>query len=45
LRDGFREMGKAEPERCVLVDAAGDVATVHRAIIAAVNVRLGTALG
>jgi dTMP kinase len=44
LRDGFREIAKAEPERCVLIDASGDVAAVHRAIVTAVNARLGVAL-
>jgi len=44
LRAGFLTIAKAEPERCVLIDASRDVATVHRAIVAAVNARLGVAL-
>ena len=41
LRDGFLAIAAAEPERCVLVDASGDVESVHHAIIAAVGQRLG----
>jgi dTMP kinase len=41
LRNGFREIAAAEPERCALIDASGDVGEVHRAIVAAVADRLG----
>jgi len=44
LRDGFHEIAKAEPERCAVIDASGDVAAVHRAILAAIGVRLGVVL-
>jgi dTMP kinase len=44
LRDGFLAIAKAEPERCAVIDAAGDVDAVHRAIVAAVSARLGVAL-
>jgi dTMP kinase len=44
LRDGFRRMTAAEPQRCVLINAAGDVASVHRAMLAAVGERFGTKL-
>jgi len=44
LREGFREIARAEPGRCVLVDASGDAAAVHRAVRAAVVERLGVAL-
>ncbi len=45
LRDGFRRIAAAEPQRCVVVDAAADPETVHRAILAAVAARLGVDLG
>ena len=41
LREGFREIAAAEPQRCVLIDAGGDRDTVRRTILAAVNERLG----
>jgi dTMP kinase len=41
---GFREIATAEPERCVLVDAAPEPQTVHRAILAALAERLGVSL-
>jgi dTMP kinase len=44
LRDGFLAIATAEPERCVVINAAGDVNAVHRAIVAAVSGRLGIAL-
>lgn len=44
LRDGFLAIAKAEPERCVVIDASGDVDAVHRAIVAAVAARLDVAL-
>jgi dTMP kinase len=44
LRDGFLSIAAAAPERCTVVDASGDVETVHHAIIAAVATRLGVVL-
>jgi len=44
LRQGFLEIARAEPRRCVLIDATGDVATVQAAIRAAVHERLGIAV-
>ena len=44
LRDGFRRIAADEPERCVLIDAACDVASVHRAMVAAVGERFGIGL-
>jgi dTMP kinase len=44
LRDGFLAIAAAAPERCAVVDASGDVETVHRAIIAAVTARLRVGL-
>ncbi len=41
LREGFRRIAAAEPQRCVLIDAAGDRDSVHRAMLAAVSDRLG----
>ena len=41
LRDGFLAIARAEPERCVVIDATGDIDTVHRAILAAVAARFG----
>jgi dTMP kinase len=43
LREGFRRIAESEPGRCVLIDAAGDRDSVHRAIRAAVAERLGIA--
>jgi dTMP kinase len=44
LRQGFRQIAADNPGRCVLVDASGDVPSVHRAILAAVRQRLQVAL-
>jgi dTMP kinase len=40
LRQGFRQIAADHPERCLLIDAAGDLDTVHRAVLAAVAARL-----
>ena len=44
LREGFLAIARAEPARCAVIDASGDVETVHRAILAAVAGRLCVAL-
>jgi dTMP kinase len=44
LRDGFLEIAKADPGRCVVIDAAGDQDSVHRAVLATVAARLGIVL-
>lgn len=44
LRQGFLRIAADDPERCVLIDAAGDQGSVHRAVLAAVAARLGVAL-
>jgi dTMP kinase len=44
LRRGFREIATAHPGRCVLIDAAGEPQSVHRAVRDAVTQRLGVAL-
>lgn len=43
LRDGFHDIVAREPQRCVLIDALGDEATVAARIAAAVGERLGVA--
>jgi len=37
LRNGFLEIAKAEPKRCKVIDAARDIESIHRDILAAVN--------
>jgi len=44
MRRGFLEIAKLAPERCAVIDATGDVATVARAVSAAVRDRLKIAL-
>jgi len=41
LRRGYRQIATDNPTRCVLVDASGDTHSVHRAVAAAVEQRLG----
>jgi len=41
LRRGFLAIAKAEPKRCVVIDATQDPAAVHAAIKAAIRSRLG----
>jgi dTMP kinase len=36
VRNGFREIAKAEPDRCKVIDAVQDIETMHRAIVAEV---------
>jgi dTMP kinase len=40
VRQGFRDIAAADPRRCVLLDAAGDIQTVHTAIMTAVLSRM-----
>ncbi|MBQ9271787.1 MAG: dTMP kinase [Alphaproteobacteria bacterium] len=40
LRNGFLEIAKHEPERCVVINADSDVATVHQKIIEIIEQRL-----
>jgi dTMP kinase len=44
LRQGFLDIARQEPKRCLVVDAGGTVDAVHQAIRAAVHARLGVAL-
>jgi dTMP kinase len=39
VRQGFRDIAAAEPERCVLLDASGAVEAVHTAIMTAIRTR------
>jgi len=41
LREGFRQIAADNPERCVLIDAALDRDSVHRAVLTAVATRFG----
>jgi len=41
LRQGFRRIAADNAGRCVLIDASGDALTVHRAVLDAVEQRLG----
>ena len=44
LREGFLEIARDNPGRCVVIDASGDVETVSGAVFRAVSERLGVAL-
>ncbi len=44
VRDGFLTIAKKEPGRCLVVAAAQSEATVHKAIIAGLNEKLGLSL-
>lgn len=44
LRRGFRQIAAENHGRCVLIDGSGDPQTVHRAVLDAVEKRLGVAL-
>ncbi|MCB2102277.1 MAG: dTMP kinase [Rhodobacterales bacterium] len=44
LRQGFLEIAREAPDRCVVIDASGDVETVLNAIRDVVRARLGIAL-
>ena len=41
IRRGFKQIAADHPARCVLIDASGDPQRVHRAVLAAVEQRLG----
>ena len=45
LHDGFLAIAEAEPQRCAVIDAAGEVDAVHRAVLDAIAARLGLKLG
>jgi dTMP kinase len=44
LRVGFRAIAAKDSRRCVLIDAAGDIESVGRAMVATVRQRLGVPL-
>jgi dTMP kinase len=44
LRDAYRQIAAAEPQRCVLIDANADAATVAAGIWAVLRDRLFTAV-
>ena len=44
LRQGFRAIAADNPERCAIIDAAGPLDSVHRAVLAAIATRLAVAL-
>jgi len=44
LRQGFLQIAADNPERCVVIDAAGDQGSIHRAVLAAVAARLSVAV-
>ncbi len=41
VRQGFRSIASAEPDRCVLLDASADIQAVHTTIMTAVWTRFG----
>ncbi|HRI77617.1 MAG TPA: dTMP kinase [Alphaproteobacteria bacterium] len=44
LREGFLSIAKQNPQRCVVVDAAADIQSVHRHVLDIVTRRFGLAL-
>jgi dTMP kinase len=44
VREGFLEIAKLEPERCVLINAGDTIENIHRQIVECVNERLGLGL-
>ncbi len=44
LRQGFLDIARREPRRCVVISATGDVPVVHHAVLQALRERLGASL-
>lgn len=44
LRQGFLEIAKRFPDRCVIIDAAQDIATIHGQILKTIETRFGVSL-
>jgi dTMP kinase len=44
LRQGFRQIAADNPTRCALIDASGDLQTVHRAVLDTIEHRFGVAV-
>ncbi|MBO6889753.1 MAG: thymidylate kinase, partial [Thalassospira sp.] len=40
IRDGYREIAATEKDRCVVIDASGDIESVGERVIAAVQGRI-----
>lgn len=43
IREGYLEIARNEPDRCVVIDAGADEESVHKAVLEAVQARLGIA--
>lgn len=44
LRNGFLAIAKAYPDRCVIIDAAQDIQTVHKQVLCVIEDRYGLSL-
>lgn len=44
LRQGFLETAKKYPERCVVIDATQDIATIHKQVLQVISARFGVSL-
>ncbi|HYD17981.1 MAG TPA: dTMP kinase [Patescibacteria group bacterium] len=44
LRNGFLDIARRFPERCVIIDATQDIATIHRQLLAVIETRFGVTL-
>ncbi|MCE3233284.1 MAG: dTMP kinase [Rickettsiaceae bacterium] len=44
VQNGFREIARQEPGRCVLIDASGTIKDIHKQIIDTANEKLGLGL-
>ncbi|MDY0008698.1 MAG: dTMP kinase [Bdellovibrionales bacterium] len=44
LREGFLKIAHDNPARCVVIDAADDILTVHRKVVAVITERFGLSL-
>lgn len=44
LRDGFLSIAKQYPDRCVIIDAAQDIQSVHRQVLRVIEDRYGVSL-
>lgn len=44
LRQGFLDIAKRFPDRCVIIDASQDIATIHGQILKIIETRLGVSL-
>ncbi len=44
LRQGFLEIARQEPQRCVILDARADIAAIHQAILGVIREKFGVKL-